>query len=352
MGIKKNDTAFGFQTRNMPESIDLCMMLFCYLYSRKNAFEKAKAALPFKKYIEFFRTLSRLGLFKDTRITADKKYQLLITALLNGETAESFKDEPYFFRDLENEVKIHNQDSKKQIKSLLLLSCFMVLFGFVYIFVFIKSWALTKSISPSEIIFEGLPAFVMPVLGGYFLYKCIMSLRVYARKEMNPIFRCWYHDIDLEYCFSILNSEMDRIYKEINARNYAKDLISQLKRLALEEIENAVNEINVKASSIEELSNNIGLLINPTEDAKLIDAFISYGAPLKKTPKGVRCAGSTNSLVHWIIEENYDDPGRVDWILENVKDKNGKRMNRETLLEYFRDNREIYRANKNMNKTR
>ena len=253
MGIKKNDTAFEFQTRNMPESIDLCMMLFCYLYSRKNTFEITKSSLHLRKYIDFFETINRYDLFKDTKFTTDKKYQLLITALLNNETAEDLKDESYFFHKLENEVKIHNQDSKKQVESLLLLSCFMVLFGLVNIFVFIKSWALTKSISPSEIIFEGLPAFVMPVLGGYFLYKCITSLRVYARKEMNPICRCWYYDIDLEYCFSILNSEMNRIYNEINE--------SKVRTTALEEIVTTVNGLSEKASAIEELSNNIGLIV-------------------------------------------------------------------------------------------
>lgn len=345
MGIKKNDTAFGFQTRNMPESIDLCMMLFCYLYSRKNAFEKAKAALPFKKYIEFFRTLSRLGLFKDTRITADKKYQLLITALLNGETAESFKDEPYFFRDLENEVKIHNQDSKKQIKALLPLSCFMLLVGLVYIFVFIESWVFTKSISFREIILEGLPALIIPVLGGYFLDKCMISLKVYSRKEMNPVLRSWYHDIDLEYCFSILNSEMNRIYNEINE--------SKARTTALEEIVTTVNGLSEKASAaIEELSNNIGLIVKPKDDSDYLDGMLSGGAPITITPKGLRCSSTINTFVKWIIEENYDEPGRVDWIAENVKDKNGEKLNRETLMQYFRNNREIYRTNKNLKKIR
>lgn len=343
MGIKKNDTAFEFQTRNMPESIDLCMMLFCYLYSRKNTFEITKSSLHLRKYIDFFETINRYDLFKDTKFTTDKKYQLLITALLNNETAEDLKDESYFFHKLENEVKIHNQDSKKQVKSLLLLSCFMVLFGLVNIFVFIKSWALTKSISPSEIIFEGLPAFVMPVLGGYFLYKCITSLRVYARKEMNPICRCWYYDIDLEYCFSILNSEMNRIYNEINE--------SKVRTTALEEIVTTVNGLSEKASAIEELSNNIGLIVKPKDDSDYLDGMLSGGAPITITPKGLRCSSTINTFVKWIIEENYDEPGRVDWIAENVKDKNGEKLNRETLMQYFRSNREIYRANKIMKKT-
>lgn len=343
MGIKKNDTAFEFQTRNMPESIDLCMMLFCYLYSRKNTFEITKSSLHLRKYIDFFETINRYDLFKDTKFTTDKKYQLLITALLNNETAEDLKDESYFFHKLENEVKIHNQDSKKQVESLLLLSCFMVLFGLVNIFVFIKSWALTKSISPSEIIFEGLPAFVMPVLGGYFLYKCITSLRVYARKEMNPICRCWYYDIDLEYCFSILNSEMNRIYNEINE--------SKVRTTALEEIVTTVNGLSEKASAIEELSNNIGLIVKPKDDSDYLDGMLSGGAPITITPKGLRCSSTINTFVKWIIEENYDEPGRVDWIAENVKDKNGEKLNRETLMQYFRSNREIYRANKIMKKT-
>lgn len=343
MGIKKNDTAFEFQTRNMPESIDLCMMLFCYLYSRKNTFEITKSSLHLRKYIDFFETINRYDLFKDTKFTTDKKYQLLITALLNNETAEDLKDESYFFHKLENEVKIHNQDSKKQVESLLLLSCFMVLFGLVNIFVFIKSWALTKSISPSEIIFEGLPAFVMPVLGGYFLYKCITSLRVYARKEMNPICRCWYYDIDLEYCFSILNSEMNRIYNEINE--------SKARTTALEEIVTTVNGLSEKASAIEELSNNIGLIVKPKDDSDYLDGMLSGGAPITITPKGLRCSSTINTFVKWIIEENYDEPGRVDWIAENVKDKNGEKLNRETLMQYFRSNREIYRANKIMKKT-
>ena len=343
MGIKKNDTAFEFQTRNMPESIDLCMMLFCYLYSRKNTFEITKSSLHLRKYIDFFETINRYDFFKDTKFTTDKKYQLLITALLNNETAEDLKDESYFFHKLENEVKIHNQDSKKQVKSLLLLSCFMVLFGLVNIFVFIKSWALTKSISPSEIIFEGLPAFVMPVLGGYFLYKCITSLRVYARKEMNPICRCWYYDIDLEYCFSILNSEMNRIYNEINE--------SKVRTTALEEIVTTVNGLSEKASAIEELSNNIGLIVKPKDDSDYLDGMLSGGAPITITPKGLRCSSTINTFVKWIIEENYDEPGRVDWIAENVKDKNGEKLNRETLMQYFRSNREIYRANKIMKKT-
>lgn len=344
MGIKKNDTAFEFQTRNMPESIDLCMMLFCYLYSRKNTFEITKSSLHLRKYIDFFETINRYDLFKDTKFTTDKKYQLLITALLNNETAEDLKDESYFFHKLENEVKIHNQDSKKQVESLLLLSCFMVLFGLVNIFVFIKSWALTKSISPSEIIFEGLPAFVMPVLGGYFLYKCITSLRVYARKEMNPICRCWYYDIDLEYCFSILNSEMNRIYNEINE--------SKVRTTALEEIVTTVNGLSEKASAIEELSNNIGLIVKPKDDSDYLDGMLSGGAPITITPKGIRCSSTINTFVKWIIEENYDEPGRVDWIVENVKDRNWGKINRETLMQYFRNNREIYRTNKNLKKIR
>lgn len=346
---KKNDASFEFQTPNMTKSIDLCLVLFAFLFSRKNAFRNSDMALPLNKYKDFFKILYGLSLFEKTRFNKDAKYKDLITAIMNDEESEALKDESYFFAALEEEVKIHNKDSKKQIIHVLYpLSCLMVLVGVIYFFIICKTWFITKTISPSEIILEAIPSMLISAIGIFCSYKCAMSLKVYSHKEKDPVLRNWYHDIDLEYCFSILNSEMNRIYKEINARNYAKDLISQLKGLALEEIENAVNEINVKASSIEELSNNIGLLINPTEDAKLIDDFISYGAPLKKTPKGVRCAGSTNSLVHWIIEGNYDDPGRVDWILENVKDKNGKKMNRETLLEYFRDNREIYRTNKNL----
>ena len=45
MGIKKNDTAFGFLTRNMSESIDLCLILFAFLISKKNAFENSDMAL-------------------------------------------------------------------------------------------------------------------------------------------------------------------------------------------------------------------------------------------------------------------------------------------------------------------
>lgn len=375
MGMKKNDTTFGFLTRNMSESIDLCLILFAFLISKKNAFENSDMALPLTKYRDFFKTLYDLSLFKETRFDGDAKYKNLISAVINDDESDSLKDESYFFNDLEKVVKIHNKDSQKQIIHVLFpLSCIMFIVGVIYIFVFCRNWAFTKAISLYEIILEGMPAIIISGLGMFFLLKCIISLKVISGREKNPIKRYLYHDIDIDYCFRILNSEIKQVYNEINTSHYTKDLIIQLNVITrqnvvnevqdnnilrsiyevkekirnLDELLNTISEIDRKASSIEELSNNIELLINPTEDSKLIDDFISYGAPLKKTPKGVRCAGSTNSLVHWIIEGNYDDPGRVDWILENVKDKNGKRMNRETLLEYFRDNREIYRTNKNL----
>lgn len=345
MGMKKNDTTFGFLTRNMSESIDLCLILFAFLISKKNAFKNSDMALPLNKYKDFFKILYGLSLFEKTRFNKDAKYKDLITAVMNDEESESLKDESYFFSNLEEEVKIHNKDSKKQMRTLLLpLSCFILLFGLIYIFVIIKTWYLSKTISPLEIILEGIPAILILVLGIFLCSKCNLSLKVYSHKEKDPLLRSWYQDIDIDYCFKIMNSAMKRIYNEINESN--------AKTTALEEIVNTFNNINQKASSIEELSNNIELLINPTEDSKLIDDFISYGAPLKKTPKGVRCAGSTNSLVHWIVEGYYDDPGRVDWIVENVKDKNGKKLNRETLMEYFRDNRDKYKTNKNLKKIR
>ena len=137
---------------------------------------------------------------------------------------------------------------------------------------------------------------------------------------------------------------MKKIYNEINE--------SKARTTALEEIVTTVNGLSEKASAaIEELSNNIGLIVKPKDDSDYLDGMLSGGAPITITPKGLRCSSTINTFVKWIIEENYDEPGRVDWIAENVKDKNGEKLNRETLMQYFRDNREKYRANKIMKKT-
>ncbi len=342
---KKNDASFEFQTPNMTKSIDLCLVLFAFLFSKKNAFKNSDMALPLNKYKDFFKILYGLSLFEKTRFNKDAKYEDLITAVMNDEESESLKDESYFFAALEEEVKIHNKDSKKQMRTLLLpLSCFILLFGLIYIFAIIKTWYLTKTISASEILLEVIPSMLITAIGIFFTYKCAMSLKVYSHKEKDPVLRNWYHDIDLDYCFNVLNSEMKKIYNEINE--------SKARTTALEEIVTTVNGLSEKASAaIEELSNNIGLIVKPKDDSDYLDGMLSGGAPITITPKGLRCSSTINTFVKWIIEENYDEPGRVDWIAENVKDKNGEKLNRETLMQYFRDNREKYRANKIMKKT-
>lgn len=342
---KKNDASFEFQTPNMTESIDLCLVLFAFLFSKKNAFKNSDMALPLTKYRYFLKTLYDLSLLKETRFGWDAKYKDLISAVMYDEEAEALKDESYFFAALEEEVKIHKIDSQKQIIHVLFpLSCLMVLVGVIYFFIICKTWFITKTISPSEIILEVIPSILISAIGIFCSYKCAMSLKVYSHKEKDPVLRDWYHDINLDYCFNVLNSEMKKIYNEINE--------NKAKTTALEEIVNTVNGLSEKASVIEEITNNIGLLIKPKEDSDYIDQLISSGAPIVKTSQGVRCSGSINSLVNWIVEAGYDVPGSVDWIVENVKDKNGEKINRETLMQYFRDNREIYRANKNLKKIR
>ena len=342
---KKNDASFEFQTPNMTESIDLCLVLFAFLFSRKNAFRNSDMALPLTKYRYFFKNLYDLSLLKETRFGWDAKYKDLISAVIYDEEAEALKDESYFFAALEEEVKIHKKDSKKQIIHVLFpLSCLMVLVGVIYFFIICKTWYLTKTISPSEIILEAIPSMLIFAIGIFFTYKCTMSLKVYSHKEKDPVLRNWYHDIDLDYCFNVLNSEMKKIYNEINE--------SKVRTTALEEIVTTVNGLREKASAIEEITNNIGLLIKPKEDSDYIDELISSGAPIVKTPQGVRCSGSINSLVNWIVEAGYDVPGSVDWIVDHVKDRKVEKIKRETLQEYFRDNREIYNTNKNLKKIR
>ena len=341
---KKNDASFEFQTPNMTESIDLCLVLFAFLFSKKNAFKNSDMALPLTKYRYFFKTLYDLSLLKETRFGWDAKYKDLISAVMYDEEYEALKDESYFFAALEEVVKIHKKDSKKQIIHVLFpLSCLMVLVGVIYFFIICKTWFITKTISPSEIILEVIPSILISAIGIFCSYKCAMSLKVYSHKEKDPVLRTWYHDIDLDYCFNVLNSEMKKIYNEINE--------NKARTSALEEIVNTVNGLSEKASAIEEITNNIGLLIKPKDDSDYLDGMLSGGAPITITPKGLRCSSTINMFVKWIIEENYDEPGRVDWIVENVKDKNGKKMNRETLMQYFRNNREIYRANKNLKKS-
>lgn len=348
---KKNDTTFEFQTRTMSESIDLCLMLFCYLYSRKNAFEKANSALHLKKYIEFFRTIERLDLFKNTKIAIDKKYQFMITALLNGETAENYKDESHFFHDLENEVKIHNQYSKKQIKILLSLSSFMILIGLIYIFSLIKEWVIAKSISISEIILVGIPSIFGIVIGISFIYKCVLSLKVYFRKEMNPVRRSSYHDIDIEYCYIILHSEMKRVYSEINTSHYTKDLVTHLRGMIdqYEKLQqqnnhkllNAINEIKEKMTAIDAISNTIEEINKNICIPDIIFEMFNKKAPLTFMNGEVRCVGSGTQFIKWYIKNGYYDrsveSGDAAWICKNIKQKDGTDFPIETIQDYLAD---------------
>lgn len=380
---KKNDTTFEFQTRSMSESIDLCLMLFCYLYSRKNAFEKANSALHLKKYIEFFRTIERLDLFKNTKIAIDKKYQFMITALLNGETAENYKDESHFFHDLENEVKIHNQYSKKQIKILLSLSSFMILIGLLYIFSLIKEWVIAKSISISEIILVGIPSIFGIVIGISFMYKCVLSLKVYFRKEMNPVRRSFYHDIDIEYCFIILHSEMKRVYNEINTSHYTKDLVTHLRGMIdqyekhqqqnyqkilkpvnrikekmktiedvsdtlsgindeisnLEEASDLLSEIKEKLSDIEKISNTIDEMKKSMSIPPIFIEIYHKKAPLVFINGELRCAGHISNLVKWFIINGYydwvNDTGSIELIAKYIKNSKGEPLVQETIGRLF-----------------
>ena len=106
---KKNDASFEFQTPNMTESIDLCLVLFAFLFSKKNAFKNSDMALPLTKYRYFFKTLYDLSLLKETRFGWDAKYKDLISAVMYDEESEALKDESYFFAALEEVVKIHKK---------------------------------------------------------------------------------------------------------------------------------------------------------------------------------------------------------------------------------------------------
>ncbi len=299
MRNNKTDSTFEYLTKNQTEEIDLCLIIFAFLLSKKAVFSDSDYALPFGKYKEFFKKLYEKDLYKNTLFDTDEKYKKIITAFINDNDTEEYKDESYFFNVLENAVTIHTKDSKKDLEKILYpFSCFLIFTGTMY---FTLNIIKAKPITLLKVLLEFCPS-ILIILAGLFLIQFYGKLmRVYYNEEKDPEVRCKYLTIDLDFCLKTLTSKIDSILECISS----------------------YDEIVTK---------------------KMIEKFSemkSKGAPIDIVNGEARCSSSDSDFCRWYVNSEYFDlavnKGDDIWITNNIKKKDGRRFNRDTIRGYLND---------------
>ena len=342
--INKNyDNRFSSITASGTESIDLCLVLFSFLYSTKDAFKKAKEVFNIEQYRKFFKKLQFLGLFKNTKYESDKKYQDLISNFVNGTESEKDKDAVYFYNELEKTVTMHNKDAKRLMKKYIVVSVLAILFGIAQIVFTVGKIYVTKKFLLWKLCLDGVQGLMFIIIGGFILRKCILSLKVYNGKELNIEKRYINRDIDLDYCFTVLHREMKSVYNKMESMILSKENISQVQNL-IDEIKDsisknqdntsilsALDQISEKLAPLKDVVNQVDQQKNQNAKIRNVDEMIEGRAPIKKVDGIVKCTTKIQTFINWLVDQNYDDEGLDSWLYENIKDKNGNSLKWNTI---------------------
>lgn len=353
MTAKEYDNKFSWITEGITESVDLCLILFSFLYSCENAFAKATDVYSLDKYRNFFDCLAKHNLYINTKYDTDEKYKTLIKDFIENKPIKETHPS-HFYRDLENTVNIHNKDSKKSLRGIFITAGFMILFLIFWLLGIVRTIKFGYETSKVMVVQE-TAVFVLLVVFCVLLIKFGFKLyRVYDKKEKDPETRFKYRDLSIDFCFEVLHQEMKQVYSDINARILDEKNLQQVQNLLEvikegvkdlgnnEEILKAVDGIKEKLEPMTEISNTIELISNKTQKSRSINEMIDGMAPIKKVNGEVRYIKSVPALTNWMVDQGYDMEGADKWIVENIRDKEGKVLKLNTVQRALNESRKNY----------
>lgn len=267
MTAKEYDNKFSWITEGITESVDLCLILFSFLYSCENAFTKAADVYSLDKYRKFFDCLAKHNLYINTKYETDEKYKTLITDFIENKPIKETHPS-HFYRDLENTVNIHNKDSKKSLRGIFITAGFMILFLIFWLLGIVRTIKFGYETS-KVMVFQETAIFVLLVVFCVLLIKFGFKLyRVYDKKEKDPETRFKYRDLSIDFCFEVLHQEMKQVYSDINARILDEKNLQQVQNL-LEVIKEGVKDLGNNEEILKAVDGIKEKIVLPIQDLSI-----------------------------------------------------------------------------------
>ncbi|MCR5401413.1 MAG: hypothetical protein K6E78_07425 [Treponema sp.] len=190
--------------RWIQESLDRCLVLFCYLYAQNNGdFSKFDWAMDESVYREFFTDLIESKKIEESSLWAEEPIINLVTEFMDRKSKRRFKiqEKMKIFNYFQNFVRFHNKAfSKGFFWNILMFFVVFLLVGFTTILAFrSKQWL--------EMISEGIASvFCLLVIICAFIRNAVLK-----RKTKRLLWQYLFSIVDYEFCFFKLSEEIEYV---------------------------------------------------------------------------------------------------------------------------------------------
>lgn len=199
------------------ESVDRCIVLFCFLYSRLNGkFDDYDYSMERLFYKSFFKDLIQKEKINQGGLWQDGECRNFLQKFTNGEKIELSKDSKFhFFEKLSEYVRFHMKGARRYTFLFLLLFVLAVLTGFSAGLSFRKNLYFNFA---TDIICSVVSLFGI----AYFFVRNLVIRRRSKSLKLRYIFT----EIDYEFCFEKLSEEIEFINKTYR---YVYDILEELR---------------------------------------------------------------------------------------------------------------------------
>ena len=190
--------------RWIQESLDRCLVLFCYLYAQNNGdFSKFDWAMDENIYRGFFSDLIESNKIKDSSLWEEESIKNLVTTFTKGEAKRKYKksEKIQFFDLFQGYVRFHTKAYSKS-------ATFYTVFFFI---MFLLLLVTTISSIRSKMWLDGvLNGFMASAVLLFTIYS-ICRQAVQKRKLTKMKWRYIFTDVDYEFCFFKLSEEIEYV---------------------------------------------------------------------------------------------------------------------------------------------
>ena len=190
--------------RWIQESLDRCLVLFCYLYTQNNGdITKFDWSMDENIYRDFFSDLIESNKIKDSSLWEEESIKSLITAFTKGEAKRKYtkSEKIQFFNFFQGYVRFHTKPFSKR-------ATFYTVFFFI---IFLLALFTTISSIKSKIWVDSLFNGFIASSGLIYTIIFICHKAVQKRKITKLKWRYTFTDIDYEFCFFKLSEEIEYV---------------------------------------------------------------------------------------------------------------------------------------------
>lgn len=188
------------------ESLDRCIVLFCFLYSRLNGnFERYDYSMEESLYKSFFNDLIENDKINQSLLWNEPECKNLLEIFIKGENKEKFdnKKRDFFFERLSQYVRFHMKGARKNaLLYPILITIFSILTG-------IAAFLSIRSKLYWNFIYETVMFLFCSGISVFLFVRYFVLIR--KVKKLN--LKAYFTEIDYEFCFEKLSEEIEYVNK-------------------------------------------------------------------------------------------------------------------------------------------